>query len=325
MSKLLEPVQLGEFSLPNRNVMAPLTRCPASAGRVPNEMMRDYYVQRASAGLIISEATSVMPMGVGYPDTPGIWSKEQIEGWLKITRAVQAAGGRMLLQLWHVGRISHPIYLNGALSLAPARSRRMATSACCGPKNSIPFRALALEEIAGVVEAFRQGAENARVAGFDGLEIHRASGLPAGSVPAGRLEQAHGSVGRRNRKSWAGCCSKSPTPSSASGTPDASASILRRAATRIRWATQILRQPLIMSRSLGERKIAFFCARERAGPDALGSQLKKEFGSAYVVNEDFTPQSAEEAIERGEANAVAWAKPSSPIPIWWRGFAGARR
>lgn len=118
MSRLLEPVQLGEFFLPNRILMAPLTRCRASNRRVPNELMRDYYVQRASAGLIISEATSVTPMGVGYPDTPGIWSDEQIEGWLEITRAVHAAGGRMLLQLWHVGRVSHPIYLNGALPVA---------------------------------------------------------------------------------------------------------------------------------------------------------------------------------------------------------------
>src|SRR3982751_2735906 len=103
MSTLNEPLPAGALTLPNRIIMAPLTRCRASAGRVPNDLMREYYVQRATAGLILSEATSVDPMGVGYPDTPGIWSDEQVEGWKKITQAVHAAGGGIVLQLWHVG------------------------------------------------------------------------------------------------------------------------------------------------------------------------------------------------------------------------------
>src|ERR1019366_5957520 len=111
-SRLLEPLTIGGWHLSNRVFMAPLTRCRASAGRVPNTLMRDYYVQRASAGLIFSEATSVTKMGVGYPDTPGIWSAEQVEGWKLVTKAVHDAGGRMLLQLWHVGRISHPFFLD---------------------------------------------------------------------------------------------------------------------------------------------------------------------------------------------------------------------
>jgi 2,4-dienoyl-CoA reductase-like NADH-dependent reductase (Old Yellow Enzyme family) len=117
---LLEPISIGELKCANRVCMAPLTRCRASAGRVPNAMMRDYYVQRASAGLIISEATSVSPMGVGYPNTPGIWSPEQTAGWKQITTAVHEAGGRMVLQLWHVGRVSDPSYLDGALPVAPS-------------------------------------------------------------------------------------------------------------------------------------------------------------------------------------------------------------
>src|SRR5271170_2121021 len=103
MPGLFDPLKLGDLTLPNRVLMAPLTRCRASKGRVPNAMMAEYYAQRASAGLIFSEATSVSPMGVGYPDTPGIWSPEQVEGWKQVTRAVHDAGGRMLLQLWHVG------------------------------------------------------------------------------------------------------------------------------------------------------------------------------------------------------------------------------
>ena len=115
--KLLEPISIGDLHLPNRVFMSPLTRCRASAGRVPNTMMRDYYVQRASVGLIISEATSVTPMGVGYPNTPGIWSPEQTAGWKQITTAVHAAGGRIFAQLAHSGAVSHPDFFDGAAPL----------------------------------------------------------------------------------------------------------------------------------------------------------------------------------------------------------------
>src|SRR3954469_16372840 len=113
MAGLFDSLRLGEVTLSNRVVMAPLTRSRAP-GRVPNQLMKEYYVQRASAGLILSEATAVDPMGVGYADTPGIWTEDQVAGWKKITAAVREAGGRMVLQLWHVGRISDPFYLNGA-------------------------------------------------------------------------------------------------------------------------------------------------------------------------------------------------------------------
>lgn len=117
---LFTPLQVGDLELPNRIIMAPLTRCRADEGRVPNDVMREYYTQRATAGLIVTEATSVTPMGVGYPDTPGIWSEEQVAGWKKITDSVHEAGGRIVLQLWHVGRISHSSYLNGHLPVAPS-------------------------------------------------------------------------------------------------------------------------------------------------------------------------------------------------------------
>ena len=120
MSSLFEPLKVGAMEIPNRVIMAPLTRCRADQGRVPNALMRDYYVQRAGAGFILSEATSVSPMGVGYPDTPGIWSPQQVKGWKRITAAVHEAGGRILLQLWHVGRISHPMHLNGETPVAPS-------------------------------------------------------------------------------------------------------------------------------------------------------------------------------------------------------------
>lgn len=175
---LFSPIQLGAYSLPNRIVMAPLTRCRAGKGNVPTEMNVKYYEQRASAGLIISEATQVSPQGVGYPNTPGIHSNEQIEGWKLVTEAVHKAGGKIFLQLWHVGRSSHPSFQpNGALPVAPsaiAIAGEVFTYE--GMKPYVAPRALETDEIPGIVEQFRQGAKNALAAGFDGVEIHGANG-----------------------------------------------------------------------------------------------------------------------------------------------------
>src|ERR1700690_2336267 len=169
MPTLFDPVHIGAWSLPNRIVLAPLTRARAGAKRIPNQLMAEYYAQRASAGLIVSEATSVTPMGVGYADTPGIWSPEQVAGWKLTTKAVHEAGGRILLQLWHVGRISDPMFLNGALPVAPSAIAPAGYVSLVRPqKTFVTPRALELEEIHGVVEAFCQGAENAQLAGFDG-------------------------------------------------------------------------------------------------------------------------------------------------------------
>eukprot|EP01041_Mallomonas_annulata_P040279 gene40279-64144_t len=121
MAKLFDPIKIGDLTLNNRVIMAPLTRARAVGGsRVPNALMAEYYVQRASAGLILSEATAVTPQGVGYADTPGIWSDEQVAGWKVVTGAVHAAGGKIFLQLWHVGRISDPSFLNGDAPVAPS-------------------------------------------------------------------------------------------------------------------------------------------------------------------------------------------------------------
>jgi hypothetical protein len=129
MTTIFDPIKLGDLELSNRIIMAPLTRCRADEGRVPNALMAEYYVQRASAGLILSEATSVTPMGVGYPDTPGIWSNDQVRGWTNVTKAIHGAGGKIFLQLWHVGRISHESYLNGEKPVAPSAIQPKVTSA----------------------------------------------------------------------------------------------------------------------------------------------------------------------------------------------------
>ncbi|MEN9975709.1 MAG: hypothetical protein RLZZ282_1715, partial [Verrucomicrobiota bacterium] len=174
---LFQPLQAGALHLPNRVIMAPLTRCRASAERVPNAMMAEYYAQRATFGMILSEATAVTPMGVGYPNTPGIWTEEQIHGWQGVTRAVHDGGGQILCQLWHVGRISDPIYLNGQAPVAPSALQPGGHVNLIRPlKRFVTPRALEAAEIPAIVEAYRQGAANALAAGFDGVEIHGANG-----------------------------------------------------------------------------------------------------------------------------------------------------
>lgn len=175
---LFSPIALGPYTLPNRVVMAPLTRNRARPDGVPTPIMAEYYRQRASVGLIISEATPVTPMGVGYPAIPGIWNAEQVEGWRPITDAVHAAGGRIFMQLWHVGRISHPSLLpGGATPVAPSAIRPAGEAMTYdGPQPYVTPRALELSELPGIVEDYRRGAANALAAGFDGVEVHGANG-----------------------------------------------------------------------------------------------------------------------------------------------------
>lgn len=175
---LFTPAQVGPYTLPNRIVMAPLTRNRAGEGNVPQPLNVEYYAQRATAGLIITEATQVSPQGVGYPATPGIHSAAQIEGWRRVTDAVHARGGKIFLQLWHVGRISHPLLQpNGALPVAPSAVRPEGQAFTYeGPKDFVTPRALDISEIPGIIEQYRSGAQNAHAAGFDGVEIHGANG-----------------------------------------------------------------------------------------------------------------------------------------------------
>lgn len=178
---LFSPLHLGRYKLTHRVVMAPLTRMRAGRGNVPNELAPEYYGQRASAGgLIISEATQVTPSGQGYPATPGIHSAEQVEGWKKVTDAVHAKGGIIFPQLWHVGRSSHSsLQPNGVLPVAPSAIAITGQTALTPEWKSVPYetpRALELDEIPGIIEAYREGARNAMAAGFDGVEIHSANG-----------------------------------------------------------------------------------------------------------------------------------------------------
>lgn len=202
--RLLSPYAAHGFTLPNRIVLAPMTRSRALAGNVPNPMAARYYAQRASAGLMVSEGTPVSPQGIGYIRTPGMYSPEQVAGWLRITEAVHAAGGRIFAQLWHVGRVSHSDFHGGALPVAP--SALPAAGDVFTPEGRKPLptpRALDTDEVSGVVEQFHAAARNARDAGFDGVELHGANGylldqfLRDGSNV--RTDRYGGSIGNRAR------------------------------------------------------------------------------------------------------------------------------
>ena len=175
---VFSPYKLGPLQLPNRLVMAPMTRNRAGPGEVPGAMAVTYYVQRVSAGLIVTEGTQVSQQGQGYPGTPGIFTQEQVAGWTRVTEAVHAARGRIFLQLWHVGRISHPsLQPSGAAPVAPSALQPAGTIMTAqGAQPFVTPRALETHEIAGVVDDYRRGAANARLAGFDGVELHGANG-----------------------------------------------------------------------------------------------------------------------------------------------------
>ncbi len=175
---LFTPTRLGAIEVGNRIAMAPLTRNRAIDGRVPNPLAIQYYEQRASAGVIIAEATQISPLGQGYLDTPGIYSQPQIDAWRKVTDAVHARGGRIVLQLWHVGRISHTSLLpEGEVPVAPSALRANGkTFTAKGFEDVSEPRALRLDEIPALIQDFRQAARNAITAGFDGVEVHAANG-----------------------------------------------------------------------------------------------------------------------------------------------------
>jgi N-ethylmaleimide reductase len=174
---LFQPIDLGEIACPNRILMAPLTRGRSDPGSVPNAMMAEYYRQRAGAGLIISEATGISVEGLGWPAAPGIWSEAQVEGWKPVTQGVHKAGGRIVLQLWHMGRIVHPDFLGGASPVsASATTAPDHAHTPTGRKPHEQARAATLEDIARIIDDYGNAAENAKAAGFDGVQLHSANG-----------------------------------------------------------------------------------------------------------------------------------------------------
>jgi len=258
---------------------------------------------------MLTEATSVAPCGVGYPDTPGIWSEEQVEGWKLVTAAVHEAGGRILLQLWHVGRVSDPSYLDGKLPVAPSAIAPEGHPSLLRPiRPFVTPRALDRDEIPGLIEAYRRGAENAQRAGFDGVEIHGANGYLLDQFLQDSTNQRRddygGSIENRARLMLE--------------VTDAVVSVWGRGRVGMHLAPRGDAHSMgdsnpaatfgYVAEQLGQRGIAFIAAREAIGPGRIGPELKRKFGGIYIANEGFSFETANEVIEKGEADAVAFGK-----------------
>ncbi len=309
MPGLFDPLRVGDLTLPNRLIMAPLTRSRAGVERQPNALMARYYAQRASAGLIITEATCVSEQGLGYAETPGIWSDTQVDGWKLTTKAVHDAGGRIFLQLWHVGRVSDPIFLKGELPVAPSALAPEGFVSLVRPKRRfVTPRALELAEIPAIVADFRRGAENAKKAGFDGVEIHGANGylldqfLQDGSNK--RTDAYGGPIENRARFMLE--------------IADAAISVWGAGRVGMHMAPRCDAHGIsdsnpaatfgFVASELGRRKLAFLCLRESLLAPRQGPGMKKAFGGPLIANEGFTRDSAEATLAAGDADAVAFGK-----------------
>lgn len=315
---LFTPVALGALQLANRIVMAPLTRDRAGPGRVPGPHSALYYGQRASAGLIVSEGTQISPLGQGYLDTPGIYDQAQVEGWKASTAAVHAAGGCIVAQLWHVGRISHTSLLPaGQVPVAPSAIRAQAkTFTPQGFEDVSAPRALALEEIPGLLDQYRAAARNAIAAGFDGVEVHAANGylidqfLRDGS---NRREDAYGgSIENRTRllaEVVAAVASEigagrtgvrlSPVTPVNDAHDSAPQPLFERAVERLDAIGGLAFIHVIEGQTGGARDIAPFDY----------PALRARFRGGWIANNGYSKAMAASAIASGYADAVSFGRP----------------
>lgn len=322
---LLSPYTLGDLHLKNRMVMAPMTRSRALGGNVPNPLAETYYVQRASAGLIVTEASQVSPQGQGYIRTPGIYSNEQIEGWKRITRAVHKAGGKIFLQLWHVGRISHPDFHGGALPVsASAIAAEGEVFTEHGPKKMVTPRALERAEIPGIIEQFRRGAANAKQAGFDGVELHGANGYLLDQFTRDgtnkRTDEYGGSVENRARLPL----EVTDAVIDVWGEDRVGYRISPNGSYNSMSDSDPLSIFSYLAEQLGARKIAYLHVVDPIGLDAAARVtpvLRRKFRGTSIVNGGFTADTANAAIAAGEADLVAFGVPFLANPDLPRRFA----
>lgn len=311
---LFQPIKVGDLSLPNRVVMAPLTRNRASEGNVPTELNAAYYTQRAGAGLIISEATQISPEGQGYIATPGIHSPQQIAGWKLVTDAVHAKGGRIVLQLWHVGRISHTsLQPGGQAPVAPSAIRADAqTFIAEGFEDVSTPRALTLSEIPGVIETFRQAAANAIEAGFDGVEVHGANGYLLDQFMRDksnhRQDDYGGSIENRTRLLFevveavanevgAGRTGVRLSPLTPAGdVADANPQALFNRAVERLATLEIAYIHVIQGETGGDRHPQHFDYKA----------MRKPFRGAWILNNGFDRKMAIHAVAEGDADLIAF-------------------
>jgi N-ethylmaleimide reductase len=315
---LFSDVKVGRYQLANRIVMAPMTRNRAGPRNVPTALMATYYAQRASAGLIVTEATQVAPEGVGYPNTPGIHSPGQVEGWRRVTRAVHAAGGRIFLQLWHVGRISHPLFQPGGI-LPVAPSAIKPAGQLSTPQGMKPYetpRALDTREIPGILEAYRQASHNALAAGFDGVEIHGANGyLPDQFLRDGtnqRTDHYGGSIENRARllleitQGAVDVLDKDRVGVRLS--PGGTFNDMKDSDSLATFSYAI--------RQLNRMKVAYVHLREampedikHGGTNVPTAALRTLFHRALIVNGGYTGEKAETTIRSAQADLIAFGVP----------------
>jgi N-ethylmaleimide reductase len=317
MTSLFDPISLGAIKAPNRILMAPLTRGRATREHVPTPLMGEYYSQRASAGLIISEATGISQQGLGWPSAPGLWSEEQVSAWQPVVRSVHDAGGRIVAQLWHMGRLVHPDYLGGtqpvsaSATTAPGHAHTYA-----GTKPYAESRALKLPEIRLLIDDYRQAAQHAMAAGFDGVELHAANGylidqfLRNGTNQ--RLDEYGGAVENRIRLlrevtqaliSVAGVertgvrLSPNDDPQ---GCADSDSEALF---TKAAEALNTLGIAFLEMRA--SRPDSTF----RPGIRQLVPAIRRAFDGVLILNSDYSLDDASQALRIGEADAIAFGRP----------------
>ncbi|TCB49353.1 alkene reductase [Acinetobacter sp. ANC 4779] len=310
MTDFSTPIQFGELKLKNRVVMAPLTRSRATVDRVPTAMMAEYYAQRASAGLIISEATVISEEANGYEKTPGLFTDAQVEGWRLVTDAVHAKDGLIVAQLWHVGRVSHPDLLKGETPVSASAVQQAGHVSLLRPKREyVVPRPLEISEIQAITEQYKQSAIRAKAAGFDGVELHAANGYLIDqflqSSTNKRTDLYGGSVENRSRfllevvdaliEVWgAGRVGVHLAPrGDEHDMGDANAK---------ETFGYVLEQ-------LGQRKIAFFFTREYLADDSISLEMKaRSSGVPYIANMRLSREDALELLESGKAEAVSFGK-----------------
>jgi len=316
--KLLEPFKLGPITLPNRLVMAPLTRNRAvPPGMVPSPLAVDYYSQRASAALLVTEASQISQQGQGYQDTPGIYSKEQVAGWRKVTDRVHERGGRIFIQIWHVGRISHTsLQPGGGKPVAPSAIRAKGKTFVNGIFTEISEpRALELSEIAGIIEDFRRAAANANAAGFDGVEIHGANGY--------LLDQFAKDGTNRRTDAYGGSIENRARLMLEVAKVVASEAGAERTGIRFSPVTpsndvsDSNPQPLFdhIADELDALKLTYIHVIEGAtgGPRDFATfdyaSLRKRFRGTYIANNGYDFELATKQLEAGAADLIAFGKP----------------
>ena len=317
MASLFDPIRLGAIDAPNRILMAPLTRGRATASHVPTPVMVEYYAQRAAAGAIITEATGISREGLGWPFAPGIWSDEQVEAWKPVVEAVHKAGGRILCQLWHMGRLVHPDFLGGAAPVsasattAPAQAHTYAGKQAYGQA-----RALETAEIPRLLEDYRRAAAHARAAGFDGVEIHAANGYLIDQFLRDnsnlRTDQYGGTVENRTRL-------LREVAAAVSETVGADRTGVRMSPNEpIQGVDDSDPLTLFSSAAAGLREVgvAFIELREpgesgtfgRAARPPVAPAIKRAFGGPLVLNSDYDGPRGQAALDAGPADAIAFGR-----------------